>query len=89
MRRDKTKSIPEWEEIAATAMAVQNIWLSCVKTNIGGYWSTPKGIEKLNKFLHLKKNEKCLGFFYIGMHEDIKERKIQRKDIETETEWFS
>ena len=88
MQRDKTKSIPEWEEIAATAMAVQNIWLSCVDSNIGGYWSTPKGIEKLNKFLNLKKNERCLGFFYIGIYESIKERKIPRKNIEQETEWF-
>lgn len=88
MRRDKTKSIPEWEEIAATAMAVQNIWLSCVDSNIGGYWSTPKGIEKLNKFLNLKKNERCLGFFYIGIYESIKERKIPRKNIEQDTDWF-
>ena len=88
MRRDKTKSIPEWEEIAATAMAVQNIWLSCVDSKIGGYWSTPKGIEKLNKFLNLKKNEKCLGLFYVGIYELIKKRKLTRKNIETETEWF-
>ena len=88
MRRDKTKSIPEWEEIAATAMAVQNIWLSCVDSNIGGYWSTPKGIEKLNVFLNLTKNERCMGFFYLGVYDSIKERKIPRKNIETETEWF-
>lgn len=88
MRRDKTKSIPEWEEIAATAMAVQNIWLSCVDSKIGGYWSTPKGIEKLNKFLNLKKNEKCLGLFYLGIYELIKKRKLPRKNIEIETEWI-
>jgi len=88
MRRDKMKSIPEWEEIAATAMAVQNIWISCVDSNIGGYWSTPKGIEKLNKFLNLKKNERCLGFFYIGIYKPIKERNLPRKNIEQETEWF-
>ena len=88
MRRDKNESIPEWEEIASTAMAVQNIWLSCVNSNIGGYWSTPKGIEKLNVFLKLKKNERCLGLFYIGVYDYIKERLLPRKDIEQETEWF-
>ena len=28
MQRDPAESIPEWEEIAATAMAVQNMWLT-------------------------------------------------------------
>ena len=89
MRRDKNESIPEWEEIASTAMAVQNIWLSCVDTNIGGYWSTPKGINKLNNFLNLNKNERCLGLFYLGMYESVKDRQIPRKNIEKETDWFS
>ena len=29
MQRDAKERIPEWEEIAATAMAVQNMWLQC------------------------------------------------------------
>ncbi len=88
MRRDIKKSIPEWEEIAATAMAVQNIWLSCVNSNIGGYWSTPKNIQTLDTFLNLKKNEKCLGFFYLGVYKSIKNRTIPRKNIEDDIEWF-
>tara|TARA_B100000700_G_C14568866_1_gene634619 strand:+ start:74 stop:631 length:558 start_codon:yes stop_codon:yes gene_type:complete len=88
MRRDTTKSIPEWEEIAATAMAIQNIWISCVNSQIGGYWSTPNGVEKLNVFLNLKKHEKCLGLFYLGIFDSIKSRKIPRKDITKDTEWI-
>ena len=33
MKRDLKESVPEWEEIAATAMAVQNMWLTCVDFN--------------------------------------------------------
>ena len=41
MRRDKDKSVPEWEEVAATSMAVQNLWIAMVNSRVGGYWSTP------------------------------------------------
>ena len=88
MRRDPKKSIPEWEEIAATAMAVQNIWLSCVNSKVGGYWSTPKEIYQLNSFLKLTKHERCLGLFYLGIHELIKARNLPRKDIQQDVEWY-
>tara|TARA_B100001741_G_C16363163_1_gene509653 strand:+ start:27 stop:296 length:270 start_codon:yes stop_codon:yes gene_type:complete len=89
MRREINRSIPEWEEIAATAMAVQNIWLSCIDSNIGGYWSTPKSINNLSLFLKLKKNERCLGLFYLGQYDQVKKRNIIRKNIEDDIEWFN
>ncbi|MDB4106969.1 nitroreductase [Bacteroidia bacterium] len=61
--------IPEFEEIAATAMAVQNIWLYLASTRkYGGYWSTSAYAlgEEFSAFLHLPEGEKCLGLFYIG-----------------------
>jgi len=88
MRRDKNKSVPEWEEIACTAMAVQNIWLSCVNSKIGGYWSTPKSLGKLNSFLKLKQNERCLGLFYLGTYDSLDPRVLPRKDIKDDIEWF-
>src|SRR5690606_13635805 len=32
-----TGELPEWEELAATACAVQNMWLAAHSLNIGGY----------------------------------------------------
>ena len=88
MRRSEVTKIPEWEEVAATAMAVQNIWISCVNSqNIGGYWSTPRAHSKLNKFLKLKNNERCLGLFYLGIHDSTKNRKKPRKNIQTDICW--
>ena len=89
MRRDHTESIPEWEEIASVAMSVQNIWLSCVDSQIGGYWSTPKGIEKLNNFLNLKTKERCLGLFYLGAYDSLKDRVLNRKNIEQDIQWLN
>ena len=39
MKRDATGSVPEWEELAAVACAVQNIWLTCTAHGIVSYWS--------------------------------------------------
>ena len=88
MRRDKNESIPEWEEIAATAMAVQNMWLSCTARNIGCYWSTPKFANKLHQFLGLDKNEKCLGFFYLGMFKHKKLDRTRRENIDKKIKWM-
>ncbi|MFC6269073.1 nitroreductase family protein [Frigoriflavimonas asaccharolytica] len=58
--------VPQWEELAATAMAVQNMYLTCNAHNVGCYWSTPKEAENLSEFLKLEDNQMCLGLFYMG-----------------------
>ena len=58
--------LPEWEEIAATAMAVQNMYLTSTANNIGCYWSTPGMMNHLGEFLGLEENQRCYGLFYLG-----------------------
>lgn len=62
--------IAEWEEIAATACAVQNMALTAAAFHIGTYWSSPSLISGLGKFLGLAENEKCYGLFYMGYHNE-------------------
>lgn len=59
--------LPEWEEIAAVSMAVQNMYLTCTANNIGCYWSSAKIAEQLKDSLTIEDNQKCLGLFYMGM----------------------
>lgn len=66
LERDVANRIPEWEEIAAVSMAVQNIWLSATAKKLGAFWATPKFLPLLNEILELKPDQKILGFFYIG-----------------------
>jgi nitroreductase len=66
MQRDPKESLPEWEEIAAVSMAVQNMWLCCTEMGIGSYWSSPGIIKYMNEFFDFNEGEKCLGFFYMG-----------------------
>ena len=58
--------VPEWEEIAATAMAVQNMYLTCTANGIGCYWSSHNIINHLGDFLNLEENQRCIGLFYLG-----------------------
>ncbi len=58
--------VPQWEEIAATAMAVQNMYLTCTAHEIGCYWSSPKLVNYLEKNVQIQENQKCLGLFFVG-----------------------
>ncbi|MDN4014040.1 nitroreductase [Chryseobacterium gambrini] len=58
--------VPEWEEIAAVSMAVQNMYLTCTANKIGCYWSSPKIVDHLKESLTIEENQKCLGLFYMG-----------------------
>ncbi|RZK54730.1 MAG: nitroreductase [Pedobacter sp.] len=60
--------LPEWEEIAAVACAVQNMALTAESLNVGAYWSSPPLISDLGEFLGLNNDEKCYGLFYMGYH---------------------
>ena len=70
MQRDPKGSLPEWEEVASTAMAVQNMWLCCTEMGIGCYWSSPGLIKFMGEFFDLNEGEKCLGLFYMGNYDE-------------------
>jgi nitroreductase len=72
--------VPEWEEIAATAMAVQNMYLTCTANNVGCYWSSPGMINYLGEFLNLKKTKNAM-VFYLGKFKFIPTLKIFEKNF--------
>ncbi|MBS1947134.1 MAG: nitroreductase [Bacteroidetes bacterium] len=68
MKRSSEANIPEMEEIAAVACAVENIYLTAAVYGIGGYWTTG-GITYetgAKEFFGLSGEDKLLGFFYLG-----------------------
>ena len=68
MKRSTEVQIPEIEEIAAVACAVQNIYLSTTAYGIGGYWTTGSvtNDKEAKPFFGLGEEDKLLGFFYLG-----------------------
>ena len=79
--------VPEWEEIAAVACAVQNMALTAEALNLGAYWSSPGILPFLKDFLELDEQEKCYGLFYIGYHNE-KPREANRTPIEDKVKWI-
>ncbi len=88
MQRDPAESLPEWEEIAAVACAVQNMWLTCTAYGIGAYWSTPSAITTADKWLGLEPGQRCLGLFYMGWYDPI-DLPGKRTPIEDKTVWIN
>ena len=66
-----TSSLPKvvpHEEIASTAMAVQNMHLGAQALGLGAFWSSGNKAfhPKMAEFLDLGENDQCLGFLYVG-----------------------
>lgn len=78
--------LPEWEEVAALACAVENMWLACTALGIGCYWASPGLISQLDKFLQLEDNQKCLGIFYMG-YSDVTLPPWDRKTTDEFVRW--
>lgn len=80
------EKVPEWEELAAVACAVENMWLTATALEVGAYWSTPGNLTALEQFLQLEPNQKCVGLFFMGYHQ-AKEKPAVRKPIDEKLTW--
>jgi nitroreductase len=89
MQRDPKESVPEWEEIAATAMAVQNMWIAARDLNLGMYWSTPVYKDYLKEIVPLNEGETCLGFLYLGYFDESQNLLERQSEISKKTNWYT
>ena len=80
--------LPEMEEIAAVACAVQNIYLTLTAYGIGGYWSTGgiTFIEEAKALFNLGPDDLLMGFFFIG-YIKISSTPKKRNPIEEKITW--
>ena len=81
-------SVPEVEEIAAVACAVQNIYLSVTAYGYGGYWTTGgvTYMPEAKSFFGLGEEDKLLGFFYVGVI-GVPSVAGKRMAVTEKTEW--
>jgi nitroreductase len=84
--RDAAERIPEWEEIAAVSMAVQNMWLTATSLGLGAFWSTPEFLPLLNDIFEIQPRQKLLGFFYLG-EIAVEYPSPGRGDVAAKVEW--
>ncbi len=89
MKRDPNESVPEVEEVAAVAAAVQNMYLTASAYGIGCYWGTG-GItfkEEAREFFGLGSQDKLLGFLNVGKPNLEKWPKSRRGPIADKVTW--
>ncbi|MEO8821467.1 MAG: nitroreductase [Ginsengibacter sp.] len=91
MKRSTTVSIPETEEIIATACAIENIYLSLTAYGLGGYLSTGgiTYIKEAKPYFDLKEEDKLIGFFFIGYPQILSNPLTQRTTIDEKVKWVN
>jgi nitroreductase len=91
MHRHDLPGLPEEEEIAAVAMAVQNLWLTLTDIpEAGGYWSSGALVytPQFAEYLGWNSPIRCLGLFYVGIKDAKKPHADgHRKPIENKVVW--
>ncbi len=89
MKRHTEANIPEFEEIAAVACAVQNMYLTAAAYGVGCYWTTG-GVTNnpaAKPFFNLDKDDKLLGFLYVGVIA-VPSPQGKRNAIENKVKWI-
>ncbi len=68
MKRTENSGIPVMEEIAAVAMAVQNMYLTACAHGLAAYWGTggPTFWQEAREDFGLEGEDMLMGFFYIA-----------------------
>lgn len=89
--RDPKGNIPPWEDLAATACAVQNLHLAATAAGLGGYWSSPDaavGDGGIAQFCGWPEGTGALGLFYLGwVRPDAPQPRRMRKAVESFATW--
>ena len=90
MKRDPKASVPEVEEVASVAAAVQNMYLTATAHGVGCYWGSG-GItykKEANAFFGLEEEDQLLGFMYVGNLRSDKWPQGKRKPIDEKVTWI-
>lgn len=71
-KRDEKARVPELEELAATSIAVQNIWLGATALDIACYWGSGAMTyhPAMKEHLGFNASDQVLGLFYLGYTDD-------------------
>uniref|UniRef100_A0A6U2G0D4 Nitroreductase domain-containing protein n=1 Tax=Hemiselmis andersenii TaxID=464988 RepID=A0A6U2G0D4_HEMAN len=92
-RQAGSKRMPEWEEAAAVACAVQNMHLQASAfPGVACYWSSwhaaARDSEDMRVFLGMGAEDKCLGYFIVAACEPtLKDFRERKPETHLSAEW--
>lgn len=90
------QEVPEWEEIAAVACAVQNMALVGSSMGVHGYWSSwqpaARDAPEMHELLQIDaaKGDRCLGVFLVGQgqQERLAGYRPRRQELSEKVLWL-
>lgn len=79
-RPEDRPRIPRWEQLAATACAVQTLVLLLHDRGWSSIWRTGPSAEyaEVRKVLNINEDEQCLGWLYVGTEEETDSSHVRR-----------
>lgn len=89
MHRGDLPKIPVFEELAATACAIQNLLLGATALNLASYWGTGGMILKpaMKELLQLREEDEVMGVLYLGYADDYPEG-VRRVPLSDKVKWI-
>ena len=89
MKRDLKANLPEMEEVAAVAMAVQNMYLTASARGLAAYWGTGGCTfwPEAKEFFGLEETDKLMGFFYVAKPASDRWPQGKRSPIADKVTW--
>ncbi|WP_194973528.1 nitroreductase family protein [Aquiflexum lacus] len=89
MKRDLKANLPVMEEIAAVAMAVQNMYLTASAHGLAAYWGTggPTFWPEAKPWFGLEEEDMLMGFFYVAKPATDRWPMGKRRPVGEKVEW--
>jgi len=89
LKRDLKANLPVMEEIAAVAMAVQNMYLTAAAHGLAAYWGTggPTFWPEAKQWFGLGEEDMLMGFFYVAKPTSDKWPVGKRRPVEEKVVW--
>jgi nitroreductase len=91
MKRSKDTKIPEREEYAATAAAVQNLLLGAEALGLAAIWSTGgmAGTEPMKAYWDLSEEDRVVAFVYLGFTDETDKTALRKIPLPEKIVWRS
>ncbi|MBS1587822.1 MAG: nitroreductase [Bacteroidetes bacterium] len=90
MKRGENPKIPVFEELAATAAAIENILIGAEALGISVMWNTGGMALKqpMKDYMGLGEDDHVMGVFYMGYTDEEKREGKRNRTAEERVEWF-
>jgi nitroreductase len=90
MKRGDNPKIPQLEEIAATAAAIENVLLGATALGIASFWSSGgmTHTHALKDYLHLAADDVVMGLVYLGFTDEPAKEGVRNIAINEKVRWM-